>query len=215
MKKKPISERVLSLYKSLDDHINTESSITNLNICSKQLLNSSVSINQKYLKEPGSNAITTEVNEPKTKSSCNCINASVFTKTTATVGSLMMEELKLNISQYETVKTYSSLFLIGMEDVNSIIYTIGCLSKLIPENNGKSCATCGDCTIFAKTPNVLPYEESLNAISPMMAKMAKLESLIGKIPSEILKNYKMVKCFMGELMAAYYCGIINNFNTSK
>ncbi|KAM9952624.1 hypothetical protein ACTFIR_007678 [Dictyostelium discoideum] len=109
-----------------------------------------------HQKEPGSNAITTEFDE----------------------------ELKLNISQYGTVKTYS--FLIGMEDVNSIIYTIGCLSKLIPEiiNNGKSCTIRGDCSIFVKTLNVLPYEESL-------MKMAKLESLIGEIPSEILKNYKM------------------------
>ncbi|KAM9984795.1 hypothetical protein ACTFIY_009230 [Dictyostelium cf. discoideum] len=157
-------------------------------------------------KEPLSNNTTTTLtsygttsDDPSVKSLCHCMDSTIFSKTSSNIGSLIMEEIKLNLSHYETVKSYSTVFLLDMVDVNTITYTIGCLSKLLPENNGKSCNICGDCSVFAKIQNALPFKESIEAISPMMAKIAKLSSVIAKIPAEIVINEKMVRCFLGLL----------------
>ncbi|KAM9992325.1 hypothetical protein ACTFIY_009773 [Dictyostelium cf. discoideum] len=201
--KEPLSNNVLNLYKDLDEHINTENTIKTLNMCSKEILNNPNSVNHKYLNQSKTTTTLTSYgttsDDPSVKSLCHCMDSTIFSKTSSNIGSLIMEEIKLNLSHYETVKSYSTVFLLDMVDVNTITYTIGCLSKLLPENNGKSCNICGDCSVFAKIQNALPFKESIEAISPMMAKIAKLSSVIAKIPAEIVINEKMVRCFLGLL----------------
>ncbi|KAM9985680.1 hypothetical protein ACTFIZ_012329 [Dictyostelium cf. discoideum] len=143
-----------------------------------------------------SNGITNTSHMP---THCKCIDSTIFSKTSSNVGNEVMNELKQNISHYDRVKSYSTGFLVNMVDVNTITYTIGYLSKLLSENNGKSCDICGDCLVFARIHNMLPYQESFDALTPMMAKITKLNNLIGKIPSDIVGNQKMIKCFLGLL----------------
>ncbi|KAM9994404.1 hypothetical protein ACTFIZ_007558 [Dictyostelium cf. discoideum] len=164
----PLTSNVLNLFKDLDEHINT------LNMCSKEIVKSSNSVNQKYLNESTTTNTTIVTSNGITNTShmpthCKCIDSTIFSKTSSNVGSEVMNELKQNISHYDRVKSYSTGFLVNMVDVNTITYTIGYLSKLLSENNGKSCDICGDCLVFARIHNMLPYQESFDALTPMMA----------------------------------------------
>ncbi|KAM9971121.1 hypothetical protein ACTFIW_011095 [Dictyostelium discoideum] len=178
---------------------NTTTTTFTTSSLSKQSVSASSSLTTTTTSTTSSHSSFMSPTSSSQNKKCLCGDSSIFSKSEGTKGSFMMSKLISNVDQYNGVLGYFNEL---KEDktllcVNSIVYIIGILSKLIYANRNKSCPKCGDIYVFSNHLASLHYDQYKDSSEFILNKMCKCHSIINNIPPFVINDQKSVKCLIG------------------